>query len=400
MNGESEYIEISATPILIDDRIVGATFYAKDITEIKTFVDRVERSEAIASESLAKFEKTFAYNPAIMMLIDLETHRYNDVNNSFLRHLEYSKEEVLGKTPVELGIILAEDIEAFRYVGRAIYQKKSVEDFVIRLKTKSGKIMTGFFSSQVIETKGKEFGLGVFIDITERRYYENLLKANALNLKKLLEFSRVFIEPFNDEPECKSILNMVRVLSGANHAFFNVLTNQHSNVKCMSSDSISNVELDNIFGVDLLNHKWERNTETDKMWINNKSTRFSSLTFLRSFGVEKAIVEDLSRKFNIEFAVLIRIEGTQKVEGNFLLFFEQGNDFENCDIVEILSYQVGQYMERFYTEMALKAKMSEMERFYKLSVNRELNMIELKREVNALLSELGREAKYNIVSNQ
>lgn len=374
--------------------------YLIDITDHKHFVDRVESSEAIAKESLAKFEKIFANNPAIMMLIDLENHRYTDVNNSFLRHLEYTREEVLDKTPVELGIILAEDIEAFRYVGRAIYQKKSVEDFVVRLKAKSGKIMTGFFSSQVIETNGKEFGLGVFIDITERKYYENLLKTNALNLKKLLEFSRIFIEPFKDEPECESILNMVRVLSGANHVFFNVLTNQHSNVKCMSSDSITNVELDNIFGVDLLSHKWERNTETDKLWINNKSTRFSSLTFLRGFGVDKAIVEDLVRRFNIEFAVLIRIEGTQKVEGNFLLFFEKGNEFINSEIVEIFSYQVGQYMERFYTEMALKSKMSEMERFYKLSVNRELNMIELKKEINALLGELGREAKYTIVSNQ
>lgn len=398
VDGETEFVEISATPISLEGKIVGATFYAKDITEVKTFVDRIEKSEAIASESLLKFEKIFTYNPAIMMLIDIDTHRYSDVNNSFIKNLEYSREEVLGKTPVELGVILAEDIETFRYVGRAIYQKKSVEDFIIRLKKKSGKVMTGFFSSQVIETNGKEFGLGVFLDITERKYYEDLLRSNALNLKKILEFSRVFIEPFADEPECKSILNMVRVLSGANHVFFNMLTNKFSNVKCMSSESITSVELDNIFGVDLLKHKWERTPETDQLWINSKSTRFSSLNFLKTFGVDEEIVDRLSRVYNIDFAVLIRIEGIQKVEGNFLLFFERGNEFLNSDIVEIFSYQVGQYIERFYAEMVLKDKMNEMERFYKLSVNRELNMVELKKEINALLCELGREPKYNIVS--
>jgi PAS domain S-box-containing protein len=46
------------------------------------------------------------------------------------------------------------------------------------------------------------------------------------------------------------------------------------------------------------------------------------------------------------------------------------------------------------TEEALKARAEELEKINKFLVGRELDMIELKKEVNGLLSELGRAAKY------
>jgi PAS domain S-box-containing protein len=48
-------------------------------------------------------------------------------------------------------------------------------------------------------------------------------------------------------------------------------------------------------------------------------------------------------------------------------------------------------------EDALKAKMDELERFHKLTVGREITMVELKKEVNKLLNHLGKDDKYKIV---
>ena len=48
-------------------------------------------------------------------------------------------------------------------------------------------------------------------------------------------------------------------------------------------------------------------------------------------------------------------------------------------------------------EEDIKAKMVELERFHKLTVGRELTMIELKKEVNNLLNKLGQDYKYKII---
>jgi two-component system, cell cycle sensor histidine kinase and response regulator CckA len=50
------------------------------------------------------------------------------------------------------------------------------------------------------------------------------------------------------------------------------------------------------------------------------------------------------------------------------------------------------------TEEALRLKMNELERFNDLTVGRELKMIELKSEINALLNKLGEKDKYKIVT--
>ena len=50
--------------------------------------------------------------------------------------------------------------------------------------------------------------------------------------------------------------------------------------------------------------------------------------------------------------------------------------------------------ERKKIEKALQKRLHELEVFHKASVGRELKMVELKKEINELLAELGRDKKY------
>lgn len=45
----------------------------------------------------------------------------------------------------------------------------------------------------------------------------------------------------------------------------------------------------------------------------------------------------------------------------------------------------------------MKQKMDDLKRFNNLAVDRELHMVELKKEINALLKKVGEQEKYRIV---
>ena len=52
------------------------------------------------------------------------------------------------------------------------------------------------------------------------------------------------------------------------------------------------------------------------------------------------------------------------------------------------------------TDRELRQQFDEMSRFRKLAVGRELKMVDIKKEINDLLDQLGKESKYKIVSNE
>ena len=56
--------------------------------------------------------------------------------------------------------------------------------------------------------------------------------------------------------------------------------------------------------------------------------------------------------------------------------------------------------DRKLAEQALNKKMDELERFHNLTVGRELKMIELKKEVNALLKQAGKPEEYMIIDEK
>jgi translation initiation factor RLI1 len=73
-------------------------------------------------------------------------------------------------------------------------------------------------------------------------------------------------------------------------------------------------------------------------------------------------------------------------------------DAEGNVIAHMASHQ--DISERKRVENELKKKNKELELFNRLAVGRELKMIELKKEINALLEDLGKEPRYEIAGEE
>lgn len=125
-------------------------------------------------EALQKFNKLFYSNPSLMAVTELSGHTFAEVNDAFSQTLGYKKEEIVGKTSEELSLFVnpqehKQAIEELRNSGR-------IYNLELSVKTKTGVVLYGLFSGEIIESQGKRYLLTVMIDITKRIRAEEGLK--------------------------------------------------------------------------------------------------------------------------------------------------------------------------------------------------------------------------------
>ncbi|MEN6326451.1 MAG: PAS domain S-box protein [Syntrophomonas sp.] len=151
----------------------GLTIYLHNITKRKL-------AEAELRSSEETFYKTFHSSPAMMSVVHLESGCYKDVNNSWTQILEYSKDEVIGRTHLELN--LHPDFNQHIEALQAMHDSEKLSHNTL-LRSKSGKIINCVCSEVIIELGGESCILTNFIDITEiKRMEKEINRLDRLNL--------------------------------------------------------------------------------------------------------------------------------------------------------------------------------------------------------------------------
>jgi PAS domain S-box-containing protein len=151
---------------------------ARDITE------KVRAEEALQL-SEAKFATAFRNSPSAMAITSLRDGRYVDVNQSFEKQLEYAREEIIGRTAVELGIWV--DAEEFSKAIDGIRETGRTTRAEARLRTKSGRILTVQYSAEVIQIGKELYRLATGEDITEQRRTEDALRESENKFRLVAE---------------------------------------------------------------------------------------------------------------------------------------------------------------------------------------------------------------------
>jgi PAS domain S-box-containing protein len=134
-------------------------------------------------ESGEKFSKAFRSSPNGIVIAELETGRFIDVNDSSCQIIGYTKEEMLGRTSLELGIFGSVD-DRERLIG-PVRATGKIKDFELRVHTRSGEARTLLFSAERIELGGKQCIVLVIFDITTRLQMEEQLEKTSRQLRAL-----------------------------------------------------------------------------------------------------------------------------------------------------------------------------------------------------------------------
>lgn len=134
----------------------------------------------LASEN--KFSKVFGKSELMMAISTIKDGLILDVNNSFLRNLGFERNEVLGKTSLELGLIEKDRLDEFI---RNIEQNGFVRDFDVILHTKSGDVLQAIFSAEEIEVDKQKLLLVMILDVTEYRRTKEALSEYEARLQSV-----------------------------------------------------------------------------------------------------------------------------------------------------------------------------------------------------------------------
>jgi len=149
------------------------------------------QTEIALGQSEEKFSKAFRSSPNPIAIARYADGRYIEVNDSFLNTFSYSREEVIGFTPLELNL-WAHLEESDRY--KQLLQESGVfrnQEFDCR--TSSGELRKMLVSADIIELGGEGCILLVTNDITERQRVEQALKESEGKYRDLVETSQDII---------------------------------------------------------------------------------------------------------------------------------------------------------------------------------------------------------------
>jgi PAS domain S-box-containing protein len=163
-----------------------------DVTDRKRAEEGLKKSEE-------KFSKAFRESPMALTLTSARDHRYIDVNETFERITGWRREEILGRTSFDIGLLNeAERIE----ITTRLVAEQSLRNLELGFRMRDGSIRIGLSSAELIELEGEPCVLAVTADITDRKRTQEALRESEDKLRLLLDSTAEAIYGLDLEHRC------------------------------------------------------------------------------------------------------------------------------------------------------------------------------------------------------
>ncbi len=211
----------------------------------------ISKDLSFEQESLQMFNKMFNNNPALMAVTTIPERRFIQVNEAFINRTGYSREELIGKTSQELNVFA--DKNDYENISHILANNGRVYNTAIKVRTKTGEILSGYFSGEIIESQGQKYFLTVMIDISEIKKLEDemLLQNSFYNTISIIAGRLIQADTENIDKEITTSLTMLGDFNKVDRTYIFELDDENdiiNNTYEWCAEGIS-PEIDNLQGI-------------------------------------------------------------------------------------------------------------------------------------------------------
>jgi PAS domain S-box-containing protein len=145
-----------------------------DLGQTERALQRAEKNRVFSED---RFTKIFRASPIAFSITTMDEGRFIDVNETFEHRYGYSRNELIGRTVLDIGIW--DDPNDRPPMVREIHERGSIRNHAMRLRKSSGEVVEAIFSAQVLELEGQRCILAVTEELTDRVRLQASLTSRA-----------------------------------------------------------------------------------------------------------------------------------------------------------------------------------------------------------------------------
>jgi PAS domain S-box-containing protein len=185
----SEIIQLNHVPHMLS--------MALDITGRKQTEAELRASEARLRESEARFSVAFQASPVFITIIRMSDQKYVLVNDAFVNWLGFARDEVLGRSSVQLG--MWENLADRELAWKDLRRGGSIRQREVRWRNRQGALFPILLSAEAITIDNAPHILSFAQDITQRKLAEAELLKTLDREKELSQLKSNFVSMVSHE---------------------------------------------------------------------------------------------------------------------------------------------------------------------------------------------------------
>ena len=180
------------------------------------------RAETTLRERDGRFSTAFRNCPESIFIVEWPSLVYVEVNEAYEREFGYTRDEVLGRTSLELNLwVNADEREGFM---TEIQAHGRVHGFSMHFRRKKGHVWVGEVSAETVEVGHHRELVGVVRDVTNERHGEREIRRLNADLELRVQHRTAELQVLNQELEAFSysvshdLRAPLRSINGFSHA--------------------------------------------------------------------------------------------------------------------------------------------------------------------------------------